>query len=379
MKLSAKSELAVVALGLTLFALAGGAVWWAVTGGGAAAQKGPPRERAITVVVATAARKDMPFRVDAIGMVQPIVSVQVRSRVDSQIEKVHFEDGASVKGGDVLFTLDSRAIDAQISQAEATLTRDKAQLEKAQRDLERITALAEKNAVSKVQLADARTNVDVLKATIAQDEAILQNMRVLRTYYDIQSPATGRMSISGVRPGAVVRASDSAPPLATVNQISPIYVAFGVPERYIPDLRAAGDKATVEVTLQSELVVGGGRVAFIENTVDPQTATIMVRATFDNKDEGLWPGAVVSARVTLRLDRDVVVVPSEAIQSGQRGTFVFVVEKETAKVRAVNVSRTQDGEAIVADGLAAGETVVTDGHLSLRDGSRIEIKRPAGA
>jgi RND family efflux transporter MFP subunit len=312
--------------------------------------------------------------------VQPVVSLAVRSRVDSQVDKVHFEDGATVNSGDVLFTLDSRSIDAQVRQAEATLARDRAQLEKAQRDVERIQGLVERNTLGAVQLADARTAADVLRATVAQDEAQLQNLRVLRTYYDIRSPATGRVGISGVREGSVVRAaSDTATPLATVIQMSPIYVAFGLSERFIPDLRAAGDKATVDVVLPNEVTVAGGKVAFIDNTVDPQTATIMVRASFDNKDERLWPGTIANARVTLRVDANVVVVPSEAIQSGQRGSFIFVIENGVAKVRPVTVSRTLDGQAIVTDGLSGDETVVTDGQLSLREGMRVEIKPRPGA
>jgi RND family efflux transporter MFP subunit len=336
-------------------------------------------ERAVSVAVARVENKDVPFRVEALGTVQPIVSVAVRSRVDSQVEKVHFADGALIKEGELLFTLDSRSIEAQIRQAEATLARDKAQLDKSARDLERITGLVEKGTYTQVQLADARTNNEMLKATVVQDEATLQNLRVLRTYYDIKAPASGRVGIAAVRPGAVVRASDTALPLATVNQMAPIYVAFGVPERYLADLRAAGDRASVTAAAQSTQVVSGGQVAFIDNTVDPQNATIMVRARFPNADEQLWPGTLVTVQLTLRIDRDALVMPAEAVQSGQRGTFVFVVENNTARVRPVRIARTVDGQAVIADGLKAGDTVVTEGQLSLRDGIRVDIKRTPGA
>ena len=161
--------------------------------------------------------------------------------------------------------------------------------------------------------------------------------------------------------------------------MSPIYVMFGVPERYIPDLRAAGTSATVEATLQNGSVISDGHVAFIENSVDPQTGTILVRALFDNHDEKLWPGTLANVRVTLRMDKDVVAVPSESVQNGQRGNFVFVVENGTAKVRQVTVARTVDGDTVIANGLKGDETVVTDGQLSLRDGTRVDIKRQAGA
>lgn len=389
-KLSTKSELATFALGAGVLLLVGGAAWWTLSGGsGAVAQQKSAQPRAVSVFVGKSERKDVPYRVDSIGTVQPMVSVVIRPRVDSQVMKVHFIDGATVKEGDPLYTLDSRAIDAQIQQAEATLARDRASLEKARRDVERISGLVEKNAASKVQLQDANTNLDILTATVKQDQAALENLRVQRSYYDIKAPVSGRAGMSGVREGSIVRAAESSAvassgpqtptSLTTINQLSPIYVAFGVPERYIPDLRAAGGNATVDVVLPNETVVGGGKVAFIENTVDSQTGTIMVRASFDNKDERLWPGTLASVRVSLRTDRNVVTVPVEAVQSGQKGSFVFVVNNGQAQVRNVTVTRTTDGLAVISAGLEGGETVVTDGHLSLRNGSRVDIKTRPGA
>jgi multidrug efflux system membrane fusion protein len=362
-------------------ALVAAGLWWTFGGSGTTtAQQKKKGPAAIAVLAGKAQRKDVPFRVESLGTVQPLITVSIRSRVDSQVVKVHFEDGAKVNEGDPLFTLDSRAIDAQILQAEATLTRDKAQLEKAERDRERLAGLAAKGTISQVQEADAKTNVEVLKATAAQNEANLQNLRVLRTYYDVKAPVSGRIGVANVRQGAIVRSADSGTPLATINQIAPIYVAFGVPERFIPELRTAGEKATVEVAFQNELTLSGGKVAFIENTVDPQTGTILVRGIFENGDEKLWPGTLASVRVTLRVDPGLVTVPAEAVQSGQKGTFVFIVENNVARVRAVKVLRTAGGEAILSEGLNGDETVVTDGQLSLREGSRVEIKtRQAGS
>lgn len=361
-------------------ALVAAGMWWTFGSSGAQTAQKKKGPQSVAVLAGQAQRKDVPFRVESLGTVQPLISVSIRSRVDSQVVKVHFEDGAKVNEGDLLFTLDSRAIDAQIMQAEATLNRDRAQLEKAQRDVERISGLAAKGTLSQVQEADARTNVEVLKATVAQGEANLQNLRVLRSYYDVKAPVSGRIGVANVRQGAIVRSADSGTPLATINQLSPIYVAFGVAERFIPELRAAGTKATVEVAFQNELTLGGGKVAFIENTVDPQTGTILVRAIFENADEKLWPGTLASVRVTLRTDANIVTVPAEAVQSGQKGTFVFVIENNVAKVRPVKVLRTMDGESILSEGLNGGETVVTDGQLSLRDGIRVEIRsRRAGS
>jgi multidrug efflux system membrane fusion protein len=361
-------------------ALVAAGLWWTFGRGETqTAQQKKKGPSAIAVLAGKAQRKDVPFRVESLGTVQPLLTVSIRSRVDSQVVKVHFDDGAKVNEGDPLFTLDSRSIDAQIKQAEATLARDKAQLEKAERDLERISGLVAKGALSVVQEADAKTNVEVLKATAGQDEAILQNLRVLRTYYDVKAPLSGRIGVANVRQGAVVRSADAGTPLATINQIAPIYVAFGIPERFIPELRAAGEKAAVEVSFQSELTLSGGKVAFIENTVDPQTGTILVRGIFENGDEKLWPGTLASVRVTLRTDSNLVTVPAEAVQVGQKGSFVYVIESNVAKVKPVKVLRTADGEAVLSEGLNGNETVVTDGQLSLRDGSRVDIKtRQAG-
>jgi RND family efflux transporter MFP subunit len=354
--------------------VASGLGWWLLGG----SHKPMPQPRKIAVAVGKAAIKDMDYRIEAPGSVQPMVSVPIRPRVDSMVEKVQFQDGSSVKEGDLLFKLDSRAIDAMIDQAAAVLKRDQASLVKAQRDVERFSGLVSKGTTAKVTLDDAETNADMLTATVRQDQANLDNLRTQRTYYDIHAPVTGRIGISSVRPGNVVRADSTSAPLATVNQLSPIYITFGVPERYIPDLRAAGVNASVQATLQNGTIVEGGHVAFIENSVDPQTGTILVRATFDNKDEKLWPGTLATVRVSLRVDKNMVTVPTEALQNGQRGDFVFVVEDGKAKVREVAVQRSMDGESIITRGLQGDETVVTDGQLSLRDNAPIDIKRGVG-
>lgn len=362
-------------------AVAGGAYGWShgwfSSGTPAANAQAPQRQQRVAVLAAQAVRKPMPIRLEALGTVEAIVTVPIRSRVAASIDAVRFADGASVKEGDVLFQLDDRVVQAQIRQAEATLARDKAQLDKVKRDVERFTGLAARNAVSQVQVDDARTAVDVQEATVQQDEANLQSLKVQSGYYTIRAPVTGRMGVAAARPGTVIRVDDV---LATVRQTSPIYVAFGVPERYISDLRAAKD-AKVTIALQgSGERVEGGRVAVIDNTVDPQTGTLIARALFPNADERLWPGTLGSVTVTLGEQGGVVAVPAEAIQNGQNGTFVFVLDGDVAHVRQVSVARTVDGQAVVTKGLEGAETVVTDGQLSLREGSRVSVKnqpRPA--
>ncbi|MDI4663288.1 efflux RND transporter periplasmic adaptor subunit [Xanthobacter autotrophicus] len=338
----------------------------------AAAQKQQsPQGRVVAVLAAKAERTALPVRVEALGTVESMVTVPIRSRVAAAVDMVGFSDGAFVKEGDLLYRLDSRVIDAEIRQADATLARDKVQLEKLLRDVERYTGLVTRNAVSQVQVDDARTAADVQRAVVAQDEANLQSLKVQRGYYDIRSPASGRIGVSTVRPGAVIRVDDT---LATVRQLKPIYVAFGLPERYIGDLRAAQD-AKVSIMLQgSGETISDGRVAVIDNTVDPQTGTLTARAIFPNADERLWPGTLGSVTVTLRVENDIVAVPSEAVQNGQDGTFVFVVEDGIAHVRPVTAARTVDGRTVITRGLSGSETVVTDGQLSLRNGSRVNVR-----
>ncbi|MEP9378110.1 efflux RND transporter periplasmic adaptor subunit [Aquabacter sp. CN5-332] len=327
-------------------------------------------------MVATAVRKAMPLRVEALGTVEPLVTVTIRTRVAGRVDQVKFEDGSAVKEGDVLFVLDAREIDAQILNSKATLSKDKTQLEKALRDVDRYTGLLARSAVSQVQVEDAKTTADMQKATVQQDEANLQNLEVQRTYYEIKAPVTGRMGVSGVRPGAVIRVDDT---LATIRQIKPIYIAFGVPERYLAELRTNMSQAGVQFRLQgSNERVSGGKVVALDNTIDPQTGTLMVRAMFENADERLWPGTLGDVTVTLRMEPNMVAVPAEAIQSGQTGTFVFAVENGAAKVKQVTVNRTVDGEAVITAGLSGGEVVVTQGQLALRNGAKVDIKSQTG-
>ncbi|MEW6121177.1 MAG: efflux RND transporter periplasmic adaptor subunit [Pseudomonadota bacterium] len=362
---------------LCVLAVAGGGGWlWSsgLLGGkspSANAQTTGGRQ-GVAVTVANAVRESAPLRFEAIGAVEPLVTVTIRARVASRVEQVKFEDGAEVKEGDVLFVLDPREIDAQILQAQATLSKDKSQLEKALRDVERYSGLATRNAVSQVQVDDAKTTAEMQKATVQQDEANLQALQVQRSYYEIKAPVSGRVGVAQARPGAVIRVDDT---LATIRQIKPIYIAFGVPERYLTELRTNMAQATVQFRLQgSGTTVSGGKVAALDNTIDIQTGTLMVRAIFPNADERLWPGTLGDVTVTLRMEPNVVTVPSEAVQIGQNGSFVFVVENGTAKVKPVTVERTVDGKTVVSAGLAGSEVVVTQGQLALRNGSRVEIK-----
>lgn len=346
----------------------------------ATTQKSPRGERAVAVMTATAERRSVPVEVEAIGTVTPIASVALKSRLETTITAVHFEDGAKVNKGDVLFTLDARQIDAQIAQAEGNLAKSKSSLVGAERDVRRYSELIGKGATTQVNLDNATTQADILRATIEADQAALDNLKVQKTYTVIRAPISGRISAAAVKVGNFVRPADTAP-LATINQLAPIYVAFSVPQRVLSDLRAAMAVSASEVvaTMPGDSKPERGTVAMIENTVDTATGMVAVRAVMDNAEERLWPGALVPTRLIVRHE-EAVVVPSEAVQRSQSGDFIFLVKDGKAQVQPVKVTRTFEGRSVLASGLSGGEEVVVDGQLLLSDGTRVAPReRKAGA
>src|SRR4029078_10822616 len=317
---------------------------------------------------------------DAIGMVTPISSVALKSRLETTITAVHFEDGAKVNEGDLLFTLDSRQIDAQIEQAEGVLAKDQAQLEGAQRDLRRYNDLVGKGATTQVNVDNARTQSDILTGTIKADQAALDNLKVQKSYTTIRAPFSGRISAANVKIGNFVRPADTAP-LAVINQMAPVYVTFSIPQRVLVDLREAMAVGASKViaTIPGHRRSETGKVAMVENTVDSTTGMVTVRGIMNNANETLWPGTLVAAKLVIR-SQDSIVVPTVAVQRSQSGNFVFVIKDGVAKVQPVKVDRTSQGMSVIAEGLAGDESVVVDGQLLLSDGSRVEPRtKKAGA
>ena len=341
----------------------------------------PPRATtaapAVPVMVAPVTHKPMPVRLDAIGTVQPIATVAVKSRVDGQIAEVKIADGQAVKTGDVLFILDTRAAEAQLKLAEASLAKDKAQLENAKRDVARFKPLTEKEFISHQQFDTAQTNATALEATVLGDQATVDNFRVQLTYYTIRSPMDGRVGTIGLKTGNAVKAQDTIS-LVTINQIKPIYVSYAVPQRELPGIRAAVGAGTVPV----QATVPGdpgqpitGKIFFFDNQIDSTTGTISLKAIFDNADERLWPGEFVNVSTTLRTDPDAIVVPASAVQVGQTGSYVYIVKADnTVEFRPVTVARTINNETVITKGLSGDERVVTDGQLRLTNGTRVEIR-----
>ena len=291
--------------------------------GGAVAQA--PRQntpQAVAVEVAPVVKKIVPVRIEALGSVTPIASVAVKPRVDTEITEVHFRDGAMVKKGDLLFTLDSRAIEAQAKQIEGLLAGARANLEQAERDVTRYTELVAKNATTIVTLQNARTQVNIWRSAVDSNTAQLENLNIQIGYCTIRAPITGRVSMAAVKVGNIVRQADLAP-IATIIQTAPVYVTFALSQSYLPDLRQAltNESASVEAVIPGDPRRARGQVTMIENSVDAPTGTVPVRATMPNGGELLWPGTLVTVEITFR-EEEAVTVPFTAVQVSQTGTYV---------------------------------------------------------
>jgi membrane fusion protein, multidrug efflux system len=332
--------------------------------------------RTVAVETAIAERKTIPVRLDALGSVTPIASVAIKTQVDTTITAVHFRDGAHVEKGDPLFTLDCRQIEADMKRVQAIIDGAQASLEQAQRDVERYTDLVARSATPIVTLNNAQTAVNISRATAESNRAQLENLKVQLSFCAIRAPISGRISMANVKVGNFVRQADTSA-MATINQMVPVYVTFTVPQKILPDIRKAiaAETATVEAIIPGEQKRASGQVTMIENTVDPATGMATVRATMPNKDELLWPGTLVTTEMTLR-NEEGVVVPSNAVQVSQTGTFVFVINDGVAQIQAVNVERQVGTESVIASGLNGGEIVVTEGQLLLSSGTRVNIRPP---
>ena len=384
------------------FALVALTALTAACGDRATAQKAPPAPSAVPVVVAEVVQRTVPLQVSAVGNVQASATVSVKSQVAGEIRDVHFTEGRDVKRGDLLFTIDPRPFEASLRQAEAALAqrqaevtqaranlaRDQAQQEWTQAQERRYHELLAKELIAKEQYEQIRTNMAAMEATVRADraaeenarasaaatQATVDNARLQLAYTRIHTPIDGRTGNLLMQRGNVIKANEDNP-LVVIAQVRPIYVSFAVPEQQLGAIKRyqAAGSLKVEARVPNQ---GGasGTLSFVNNTVDPNTGTIQLKATFTNGENVLWPGQFVDAVLTLTTE-NAVVVPTQAVQAGQQGPFVFVVKPDlTVESRPVKLGRRLPRETVIADGLKAGERVVTDGQLRLVPGSRVEIK-----
>jgi len=335
-----------------------------------------------SVVADVVVEMDAPIEVSAIGTVQPIAAVMVKSRIDGEITQVHFEEGQEVKEGDLLFSLDDRAARAQLRHSEANLERDRAQLQRFHQEVARQTGLARSGVASAQKLEDTMTSEAVFEATVRASEAAVETARVILNYTTIRAPITGRTGSVAFKRGNIVKAVDTAQvvlPLVVITQLRPIYVTFTIPERHLADLRAAQASGRLPVTVtvpDKPQSPATGTLTFIDNQVDAATGTISLKATFANDDTRLWPGQFVNVTLRLGTQANAVAAPSVGIQIGQNGPYVFLIRDDsTAELRLVRVDRTVGNKTVIAEGLAAGDRIVVDGQLRLDNGMRVNVQR----
>jgi membrane fusion protein, multidrug efflux system len=351
----------------------------------AAAQPQGRRARAnpggpVPVVAVQATPKSMPVIVEAVGTVQSIASIQLKTRIDSQITKIHVEEGALVKEGDLLFELDARTLKAQLGQIEAQIRKDQAQLEQAKRDTIRADGLMAKGAGTVVQRDTNSTTEKAAAAQLEADEAMRQNILAQISYTEIHAPVSGRIGSIPFKAGTILRISDNSTTavLATINQVDPIFLSFAIPQVFLPGLRSAMNKGVVKV---NAILDDGGRqpgvMAFLENNVDPNTGTVTGKAKIANANEALWPGQFVKAEIVLGVEAEALAVSAAAVQLGPQGPYIFVVKDgTTAELRQIEIKRTQNLEAVIGKGLQPGEQVVIDGQLRLVNGAPVAVRPP---
>lgn len=334
----------------------------------------------VPVTVATVVREDMPRKLRAIGNVEAYSTVSIRSRVEGQLAEVHFHEGQEVKKDELLFTIDPRPFQAALRKAEADLARDVAERDNAQVEAERRAKLLDQGIISLDEHDQAQTRAAALRATVKADEAAVENAKLQLQYCYVRSPIDGRLGQLLVHEGNVVKENDTV--LAVVNQIRPVYVVFSVPEAELAGIRSRAAHETLEVEAEAPGAAHGpviGQLSFIDNSVDTKTGTVLLKGRFANEDEALWPGQFVDVSLVLAIDRQAIVAPARALQTGQHGQYVFVVKPDmTVEPRPVVVGRSDGSRVLIESGLEAGDRVVTDGQLRLAAGLEVQVRGGVG-
>jgi membrane fusion protein, multidrug efflux system len=330
--------------------------------------------RPVPVRVTAAVEKDMPVELQAIGKIVSSESVAIRPQVSGTLVSAHFREGQPVKKGDLLLEIDRRPFEAAVREARAKLAQDRARAENARADAQRYAELVEKEFVTRQQHEAAAANAAALEAQVAADEAALERARLNLAYATIRAPISGRTGRLLVHPGNLVSAG-APEPLLTIEQVQPVFAEFAIPERHLASVRARRDAPpAVRLTTSGGAVEVAATLAFVDNAVDPATGTILLRAVAPNEDEALWPGQIVDVRLRIAERSRAVVVPASAVAAGQQGDYAYVVTAENrVQLRPVVVDEATDTEAVIREGIAAGEVVVTEGQLKLRPDAPVEI------
>lgn len=379
-----------------LAALAGGGYWyWQQSADGAKAEapmqpkgKGAGKGRGgggpITVRVARAAVKPMPVLIEAVGTVEPEQSVQVRAQVNGVLQSVAFREGDKVKAGQLLMQIDPRTYQAQYQQALAALARDKAQLENARAQQERLEPLLKREFITRQEYEVAVTSTKSLEATLQANQAAAEQARIQLEYTRIHAPITGRTGALAVKPGNLVAAGGGGggTPLVTINSTDPILVSFSIPERQLEEIRRYQDEKDMRIEILADRTsppVASGKLVFVDNIITPQTGTVVLKTRVENDEEALWPGQFINVRIVLTVEQNAVVVPEAAVQPGQEGSFVYLVDEENkVRVQPVKVSRQIGGDVVLTAGVKPGDQLITEIPQALQPGATVRVAGAEG-
>lgn len=338
------------------------------------------KSTSVPVAVVSAQQKDIPVQLGAIGNVRPYSTISIRSRVDGQLQKASFKEGDYVNKGQLVFTIDPRPFEAALDQAKAVLARDLALATNAVVSLRRNLELAKSQIIAPTELDQSRANADAARATVVASEEAVKSAELQLSYCYIRSPVDGRVGVLLANEGNMIKNNDTI--MAIINQVKPINIDFSVPEKELLNIRRYMEE---QGGLKTEATIPNdnsppqlGELSVINNTVDPATGTILLRSIFSNPNEKLWPGQFVDVKLTLTIQRDAVVVPSQAIQVSQEGKNVFVVRPDsTVEARPVVTGRQVGSEIVIEKGLKPHERVVTSGQLRLVSGMKVRIQTNA--
>lgn len=375
---------------VVLSAVAAGGYWyWQQSASGA-----PPESKAkgkgqgkgggtLIVKTASAVVKPMPVLIEAVGTVEPEHSVQIRAQVSGVLQSVLFKEGDLVKPGQLLFQIDPRTFAASYRQAQAQLARDMAQLENAKVQQERLEPLLKREFITRQEFDVAVTSTKSLEAIAAADRALLEQARIQLEFARIHSPIAGRTGTLAIKPGNLVPTAGGGVPLVTINSTDPIIVSFSIPERQLEEIRRNQNEKDMRIEIlldRSGPAAAEGKLVFIDNTVTPQTGTVLLKTRVSNKEEILWPGQFANVRVVLRIEPEAVVVPEAAVQPGQEGSYVYLIDQDSkVLVQPVKVSRQIGNEVVIASGIKAGDRVITEIPQALEQGATVRLAGAEGA
>jgi multidrug efflux system membrane fusion protein len=360
-----------------------GAWWWWQSNGSANASVSKSGKSAkgkggmVTVKATKAVAKPMPVLIEAVGTVEPEHSVQVRAQVSGVLQSVQFKEGDKVKAGQLLFQIDPRTFEASYRQSQAQLARDMAQLENARVQQERLEPLLKREFITRQEFDVAVTSTKSLEATVAADRALVEQAKIQVEFSRIHAPISGRTGTLAIKPGNLVPTAGGGVPLVTINSTDPIIVAFSIPERQLDEIRKHQNEKEMRIEILPDRgapAAAEGRLVFIDNTVTPQTGTVLLKTRVENKQEVLWPGQFVSVRIVLKIEPDAVVVPEAAVQPGQDGSFVYLIDEESrVQVRPVKISRQIGTEVVIASGVKPGDQVITEIPQALQTGAAVRV------